>query len=87
MRVSEIRVKRIRVNQGLGVYQLEKGKYFQFELGNWEMAEEQEQEDENKRIKPRERARGQKKGPPGGLVFLAKKYDFFMKKLKSYKIL
>ena len=35
----------------------------------------EEQEDENKRIRPRERARGQKKGPPGGLVFLAKKYE------------
>ena len=43
------------------ISQLVKRKYFQFELGNWEMAEEEEeQEDENKRIRPRERARGQK---------------------------
>ena len=42
------------------LFQLEKRKYFQFELGNWEMTEQQEQEDENKRIGPRERALGQK---------------------------
>ena len=36
-----------------------KRKYFQFELGNWEM-EEQEEEDKSKRIRPREQARGQK---------------------------
>ena len=35
------------------------GKYFQSELINWEMAEELE--DENKRIRLREPARGQKK--------------------------
>ena len=40
-------------------FQLEKRKYFQFELGNWEMAE-QEEEDKNKCIRPQERARGQK---------------------------
>ena len=40
-------------------FQLEKGKYFQSELINWEMPEEQE--DKNKRIRPRERAHGQKK--------------------------
>jgi hypothetical protein len=47
---------------------IRKRKYFQFELGNWEMAEQEEEEDENKRIRPRERARGQKKVKIG--VFL-----------------
>ena len=43
------------------ISQLVKRKYFQFELGNWEMAEEEEEEvDENKRIRPWERAHGQK---------------------------
>ena len=44
------------------IFQWEKGKYYQSEIGNWEMTEEEEeeqQEDENKRIRPRERARGQ----------------------------
>ena len=41
------------------IFQLEKGKYFQFELGNWKLAEEQE-EDKNKRIRPREQAHSQK---------------------------
>ena len=34
------------------IFQLVKRKYFQFEFGNWEMAEEQEQEDKNKCIRP-----------------------------------
>ena len=48
------------------IFQLEKGKYYQYEIGNWEMTEEEEQEEEeqqeheNKRIRPRERALGQK---------------------------
>ena len=43
------------------MFQFVKRKYFQFELGNWEMAEEEEEEeDENKHIRPRERALGQK---------------------------
>ena len=49
-------------NRKRKIFQLVKRKYFKFELGNWEMAEEQEeqQEDKNKRIRPRERALGQK---------------------------
>ena len=43
------------------IFQLGNGKYFQSELVNWEMAEEEEV-DENKRIRPRERARGHKFG-------------------------
>ena len=39
-------------------FQIEKGKYFKFELVNWEMEEE---EDKKKRIRPRELASGQKK--------------------------
>ena len=44
------------------IFQLENGKYFQSELVNWEMAEQQEQQqvDKNKRIRPQERASGQK---------------------------
>ena len=38
------------------IFQWEKGKYYQSETGNWEMTEEEEQEDENKRIRPRERS-------------------------------
>ena len=37
--------------------------YFQSELVNWEMAEEEQEEqevDKNKRIRPREQAHGQK---------------------------
>ena len=41
------------------IFQLGNGKYFQSELVNWEIAEEEEQ-DKNKCIRPRERARGQK---------------------------
>ena len=38
------------------IIQLAKRKYFQFQLGNWEMAEEEQ--GKNKRIRPRERACG-----------------------------
>ena len=44
------------------IFQLLKRKYFQFEFGNWEMADEEQEEQEelkNKRIRPREQARGQ----------------------------
>ena len=41
------------------IFQLGNGKYFQSELVNWEMAEEQE-EDNNKCIRPRKRAYGQR---------------------------
>ena len=40
------------------IFQLRNGKYFQSELVNWEMAEQQE--DENKHMRPQERAHGQK---------------------------
>ena len=43
------------------IFQLGNGKYFQSELVNWEMAEEQDQEDKNKCIRPRERAHSKKK--------------------------
>ena len=41
-------------------FQSEKGKHFQFELGKWEMAEQEEEKHKNKQIRPRERALGQK---------------------------
>ena len=41
------------------IFQLGNGKYFQSELVNSEMTEQ----DKNKRIRPRERARGQKEWP------------------------
>ena len=53
MRKENIPIRRWKI------FQLGDGKYIQSELLNWEMAEEQE-EDKNKCIRPREQAHGQR---------------------------